>query len=144
MGSKVEQREARKAEVRHHISLEGCHDPLTFQHHSADRLGLGSLLFGSSDAFSLSHGNVRQLLDVIAPTKRGLTATPEQKQEIETLCQQLEKLNPTPKPLASPLLNGRWQLVSNAWIIRQAAIQLDSTPSCLHGSSLQMRLNNCS
>jgi hypothetical protein len=60
----------------------------------------------------LSFAHNRKLLDVIGPTKRGLTATSDQKEEIEALCQQLEKLNPTPKPLGSPLLNGRWKLVS--------------------------------
>jgi hypothetical protein len=29
---------------------------------------------------------------------------------VEALASQLERLNPTPKPLASPLLNGRWRL----------------------------------
>jgi len=73
-------------------------------------------LFGGGRASMASKVEQREarkaeLLDVIAPTKRGLTATAEQKEEIEALCQQLEKLNPTPKPLESPLLNGRWQLV---------------------------------
>jgi hypothetical protein len=30
---------------------------------------------------------------------------------VERLAAQLERLNPTPKPLASPLLNGRWELL---------------------------------
>lgn len=51
-----------------------------------------------------------QLLEAIAPLKRGLLATPEQKQRVEALASALERANPTPKPLASPLLNGRWRL----------------------------------
>jgi hypothetical protein len=52
-----------------------------------------------------------QLLDAIKPLQRGLKASPEDKQAVELLAQQLEKLNPTPKPLGSPLLNGRWKLL---------------------------------
>lgn len=52
-----------------------------------------------------------QLLELIEPLKRGLIATEEDQQEIESVVQQLEKMNPTPKPLESPYLNGRWRLV---------------------------------
>jgi len=52
----------------------------------------------------------QQLLDYVKPLARGLTATPEQKEEVDALASALEKLNPTRKPLASPLLNGRWRL----------------------------------
>lgn len=51
-----------------------------------------------------------QLLSLIRPLKRGLTATEDDQQQIEAAVQQLEKLNPTPKPLASNLLSGRWRL----------------------------------
>lgn len=52
-----------------------------------------------------------QLLELIAPLKRGLTATEEDQQAIEGVVQQLEKINPNLKPLESPYLNGRWRLV---------------------------------
>lgn len=52
----------------------------------------------------------QELLDYVKPLARGLTATPEQKEEVDALASALEKLNPTRKPLASPLLNGRWRL----------------------------------
>jgi predicted transcriptional regulator len=52
-----------------------------------------------------------QLLDLIEPLKRGLIATEEDQEQIESVVQQLERMNPTSKPLASPLLNGRWRLV---------------------------------
>lgn len=52
-----------------------------------------------------------QLLAVIEPLKRGLNASEEEKREVEELAQQLERLNPNPKALASPLINGRWELL---------------------------------
>jgi len=51
------------------------------------------------------------LLELIEPLKRGLIATEEDQQQVESVVQQLEKMNPTPKPLESPYLNGRWRLV---------------------------------
>eukprot|EP00877_Chromochloris_zofingiensis_P013596 jgi/Chrzof1/8490/Cz03g13020.t1 len=51
-----------------------------------------------------------QLLDLIRPLRRGLLASDEDQQQVESLVQRLEKLNPTPQALASPLLNGRWRL----------------------------------
>lgn len=45
-----------------------------------------------------------QLLDAIAPLRRGLTADEEQREEIDALASQLERLNPTRSPLASPLV----------------------------------------
>lgn len=52
-----------------------------------------------------------ELLELIEPLKRGLIATEEDQQQVESVVQQLEKMNPTPKPLESPYLNGRWRLV---------------------------------
>jgi hypothetical protein len=52
-----------------------------------------------------------QLLEAIEPLQRGLTADEEDKDAIEQLAQQLEKVNPNPKSLASPLINGRWRLL---------------------------------
>lgn len=56
-----------------------------------------------------------QLLELIEPLKRGLVASEEDQEQVEALVQQLEKMNPTPKPLESPLLNGRWELVRHSW-----------------------------
>jgi len=53
-----------------------------------------------------------QLLELIEPLKRGLTATPEDQEAVEAAVQKLERINPTPRPLESPLLNGQWRLVS--------------------------------
>lgn len=52
------------------------------------------------------------LLDAIAPTNRGLLATPDQKKDILSKVAQLEARNPTINPLAATdLLNGNWQLL---------------------------------
>jgi len=50
-------------------------------------------------------------LELIAPLKRGVNATEEDKQAVDAAARELEKLNPTPKPLASPLINGQWELL---------------------------------
>lgn len=68
-----------------------------------------------SAAFGLGAANARpklkqQLLDLAVQTNRGLTATPQQTQEIQQLFTRLEKLNPTRQPLKSPLLNADWSL----------------------------------
>lgn len=51
------------------------------------------------------------LLEAIAPLKRGLLATPEDAEAVEAAAQALERLNPTPKALSSPLINGQWELL---------------------------------
>ena len=52
-----------------------------------------------------------QLLDLTSATKRGAEASEEQTLQIEEAIQALEKLNPNKAALASPLLNGKWELV---------------------------------
>jgi len=52
-----------------------------------------------------------ELLAVIAPLRRGLEAAPEDAARVEAAAKALERLNPTPKPLASELVNGRWELL---------------------------------
>eukprot|EP00475_Leptophrys_vorax_P033262 TRINITY_DN52050_c0_g1_i1.p1 TRINITY_DN52050_c0_g1~~TRINITY_DN52050_c0_g1_i1.p1 ORF type:complete len:264 (+),score=23.53 TRINITY_DN52050_c0_g1_i1:134-925(+) len=52
-----------------------------------------------------------ELLEAIAPLQRGLTATDEDKEAIDELAARLEAINPTRRPLASPLINGKWKLV---------------------------------
>lgn len=51
------------------------------------------------------------LLDLSYETKRGIEATPEQTERIKDLFVKLERLNPTRKPLKSPLINADWSLV---------------------------------
>lgn len=51
-----------------------------------------------------------QILNLAAETKRGLTATDEQKEQMQTLFAELEKLNPTPNPLKKASVNGDWSL----------------------------------
>ncbi|KAI8477172.1 MAG: hypothetical protein J3K34DRAFT_398508 [Monoraphidium minutum] len=66
--------------------------------------------FGASAKSESRMEKKQELLDYLAPLKRGLLATPEQRAEVEARAAALERANPTPKPLASPLLNGRWRL----------------------------------
>ena len=55
-----------------------------------------------------------QILSLAAETKRGLTATDEQKEQMQTLFAELETLNPTPNPLIvndkKASVNGDWSL----------------------------------
>ncbi|KAI3438114.1 hypothetical protein D9Q98_000555 [Chlorella vulgaris] len=52
-----------------------------------------------------------ELLEAIAPLKRGLVASEADRERIDKLASQLERLNPTKQPLASPNLNGQWELL---------------------------------
>ena len=52
----------------------------------------------------------KEILSLSNETKRGLIATEGQKEAIEEKFKQLEKLNPTPKPLLSNKVNGDWSL----------------------------------
>ena len=52
-----------------------------------------------------------QLLNKIGTVSRGLTATKEDKAEIESLAKELEGLNAEKDPLNSPLVNGEWELL---------------------------------
>uniref|UniRef100_A0A6S9BVI7 Plastid lipid-associated protein/fibrillin conserved domain-containing protein n=1 Tax=Ditylum brightwellii TaxID=49249 RepID=A0A6S9BVI7_9STRA len=51
-----------------------------------------------------------KLLDLASETKRGINQTPEQREEIRQLFEDLERLNPTKGPLASDKVNGDWSL----------------------------------
>lgn len=51
-----------------------------------------------------------EILALSTETQRGITATEEQSEQIKSLFEELEKFNPTPKPLLSPLINGDWSL----------------------------------
>lgn len=52
-----------------------------------------------------------ELYTRIAPLQRGLVATDQDKDEIDAIASRLEALNPTPRPLSSPLINGGWELL---------------------------------
>ncbi|XP_037422300.1 probable plastid-lipid-associated protein 4, chloroplastic [Triticum urartu] len=52
-----------------------------------------------------------ELLAAIAPLDRGAEATPEDKDRVDQIAQQLEEVNPTKEPLKSELLNGKWELL---------------------------------
>jgi hypothetical protein len=69
----------------------------------------------ASRATAFIFGGLRQklkadLLDLSYETKRGIDATPEQAERIQGLFVKLERLNPTRKPLKSPLINADWSL----------------------------------
>ena len=76
-------------------------------------LNLPSLpsLFGGGNAAEKREALKQELLAAIAPLDRGASATEEDKQEVARKFAALEKLNPNPSSLASPLLNGRWRLL---------------------------------
>jgi len=52
-----------------------------------------------------------QLLAAIKPLQRGVSATDDDQKDVEQLIKKLEKVNPNPKSLASPLINGKWKLI---------------------------------
>lgn len=67
---------------------------------------LSGLLGGGSMRVKLK----AEILSLARETERGLSETPEQRQRMLKLFGKLEKLNPSPKSLASPNTNGRWSL----------------------------------
>ncbi|XP_015690959.1 probable plastid-lipid-associated protein 4, chloroplastic [Oryza brachyantha] len=52
-----------------------------------------------------------EFLAAIKPLDRGADATPEDKERVEKIVQQLEEVNPVKEPLKSDLLNGKWELL---------------------------------
>lgn len=52
-----------------------------------------------------------QLLAAAAKTQRGLTASKAERAEVDGLARALERVNPNPKSLSAPEINGRWKLV---------------------------------
>ncbi|CAI5970062.1 unnamed protein product [Closterium sp. NIES-64] len=53
----------------------------------------------------------QRLLRAVGGTQRGKAASPQQREQILQLIEQLEAANPTPSPMLSPLLAGTWALV---------------------------------
>lgn len=75
----------------------------------------GSISTGRMDAFGILPAQRRfqlksELLDLCSDTERGLSETPEQRQKIASLFEQLERTNPIRKPLKSDKVNGVWSL----------------------------------
>ena len=52
-----------------------------------------------------------QLLELLSGLNRGVTANESDQQNVEQKVRELERLNPTRKPLASEYLSGQWELV---------------------------------
>merc|ERR1719337_855943 len=50
------------------------------------------------------------LLGKLSSLGVGASASEEDRSEVDALARALEALNPTPSPLSSPLINGRWEL----------------------------------
>lgn len=69
----------------------------------------GFLRFGPSQETRTQRKN--ELLEAIKPLNRGASASKEQQAEVEAAATALEQLNPTKKPVYSPLLNGKWRLI---------------------------------
>lgn len=72
---------------------------------------LASLFSGGGGASEKRERAKAELLDAIAPLKRGLDADAEDIANVEAAAKALERLNPTPKSLASDLANGSWELL---------------------------------
>jgi hypothetical protein len=53
----------------------------------------------------------RSLSDVVSKTQpNGIKAKPDQREEVNRLVEQLEKVNPTKNPANSPIMNGFWRM----------------------------------
>eukprot|EP00594_Rhizosolenia_setigera_P020402 CAMPEP_0178981544 /NCGR_PEP_ID=MMETSP0789-20121207/27112_1 /TAXON_ID=3005 /ORGANISM="Rhizosolenia setigera, Strain CCMP 1694" /LENGTH=190 /DNA_ID=CAMNT_0020672083 /DNA_START=39 /DNA_END=607 /DNA_ORIENTATION=+ len=65
-----------------------------------------AFVFGRNRAESLK----REILELSKKVDRGISADPQDKEEMLNKFEQLEKLNPTRAPLNSPLVNGDWSL----------------------------------
>eukprot|EP01025_Chloroclados_australasicus_P066130 TRINITY_DN904_c0_g1_i1.p2 TRINITY_DN904_c0_g1~~TRINITY_DN904_c0_g1_i1.p2 ORF type:complete len:179 (-),score=29.59 TRINITY_DN904_c0_g1_i1:310-846(-) len=53
----------------------------------------------------------KKVLEAIKGLDRGVNADSKAIDRVEKLVRQLERANPTPSPVRSPLINGRWKLV---------------------------------
>lgn len=70
-------------------------------------------LFGGNKAGTVAKREAKkqELLEAIKPLQRGVAASPEDKAKVDSLCKELERANPNKSSLASPLVNGKWELV---------------------------------
>ena len=65
------------------------------------------------------------LIDIVAGTNRGLLVNAAQQQAILAAIANLEDFNPTPRPLASNLLEGDWRLL---YTTSKALLNIDRLP----------------
>ncbi len=65
------------------------------------------------------------LIDIVAGTNRGLLVNAAQQQAILAAIANLEDFNPTPRPLASNLLEGDWRLL---YTTSKALLKIDRLP----------------
>ena len=90
--------------------------PVINQHHSivtaTHAIAFPSIRF--ANPFNTNQKQRAQLkediLSLASQTKRGLTATPAEQEEMYDLFTQLEALNPTSNPLTKNSINGDWEL----------------------------------
>ncbi|QDZ19647.1 plastid lipid-associated fibrillin [Chloropicon primus] len=73
-------------------------------------LRIGAPRFGGNSPSDRAVQKAR-LLTAIEPLKRGLVASEEEQDEVDSLARSVERLNPTARPLTSDLINGQWKLV---------------------------------
>jgi hypothetical protein len=66
---------------------------------------------GNAAAAAKRESLKQELFAAVAPLERGAAATEQDKQDVAAKFAALERLNPNPSSLASPLLNGRWRLL---------------------------------
>ena len=93
--------------------------PLINQHHysTVTATALHAIEFPSIQLLNPFNTNQKQreqlkqqILSLASETKRGLTATPAQQEEMYDLFTQLDGLNPTSNPLTKNGINGDWDL----------------------------------
>lgn len=75
---------------------------------------LPRIVFGSSSAAATAARRAeakQDLLSTIAPLARGAAADDAARAEVAAKFAALERLNPNPKSLAAPEINGRWKLL---------------------------------
>ncbi|DBB16532.1 TPA: hypothetical protein ACH3X3_014796 [Trebouxia sp. C0006] len=84
--------------------------PLSSTSRVVTQAGLFGLQFGGASATDVN-SKKEELLAAIQPLQRGVSATEDDQKDVEQLIKKLEKVNPNPKSLASPLINGKWKLI---------------------------------
>lgn len=102
----------------HASSVANCRKPAFSTagraRNTAARFKVGPFSFGTTSTVTKAEQREiakQELFEKIAPLSRGATATEADKAEVDDLASKLEGLNPTPRPLASSLINGSWELL---------------------------------
>lgn len=65
---------------------------------------------GATKTAARRAGAKERLLEALDGLECGIRASEEDAAMVDRLASELETLNPTPKPLSSPLINGKWEL----------------------------------